>query len=41
VAAAGSLKKVLTSRALSDCYGLDLRLANEAGRWTVRVAQGT
>lgn len=40
VAAAGSLKKVLTSRALSDCYGLDLRLANEAGRWTVRVAQG-
>lgn len=41
VAATGPLDDVLTSRALSDCYGLDLRLANEAGRWSVRVTPGT
>lgn len=40
VTAAGPLGEVLSSRALSDCYGLDLRLSTGAGRWTVRVAPG-
>ena len=37
VTATGPLIDVLTDRALSDCYGLDLSLTCEAGRWTVRV----
>ena len=40
VTAAGPLGEVLSSRALSDCYGLDLRLSTGAGRWTVRVTPG-
>ena len=34
---AGPLADVVTERALSDCYGLDLRLSHVAGRWSVRV----
>ncbi len=41
VAAAGPLDQVLTDEALSDCYGLDLRLSSEAGRWTVRPVPGS
>jgi len=41
VAAVGPLDEVLTDEALSDCYGLDLRLGTAAGRWTVRVAPGS
>ncbi len=33
----GPLVKVLTARALSDCYGLPLSLSQNAGRWSVRV----
>ncbi len=41
VAAVGPIDEVLTDEALSDCYGLDLRLDTAAGRWTVRVAPGS
>ena len=34
---AGSLNDVLTAKVLSDCYGLDLSLTCEAGRWSVQV----
>ena len=37
IVAAGPLADVLTARSLSDCYGIDLSLRSEAGRWTVRV----
>ena len=37
IVAGGPLADVLTARALSDCYGLDLSLTCEEGRWTVRV----
>lgn len=37
IVSGGPLTDVLTARALSDCYGLDLSLACEEGRWTVRV----
>ena len=40
VSAAGPLGEVLSSRALSDCYGLALRQSTGAGRWTVREAPG-
>jgi len=35
--AGGPLADVLTARALSDCYGLNLSLTCQEGRWTVRV----
>ena len=37
VAAAGLLATVLTSKALSQCYGMDLHLSTDAGRWTIQV----
>ncbi|MBL77418.1 MAG: iron ABC transporter ATP-binding protein [Acidimicrobiaceae bacterium] len=40
VAASGPLEEVLTGESLSECYGLDLRLSSEDGRWTVRVVPG-
>ena len=40
VAASGPLEEVLTEESLSECYGLDLRLSSEDGRWTVRVVPG-
>jgi iron complex transport system ATP-binding protein len=41
VAAAGPLDEVLTDPTLSACFGLDLRLAREDGRWSVRVDGST
>ena len=38
---AGRLDEVLTDEALSDCYGLNLRLTNDDGRWAVRLAPET
>ena len=37
VAAAGPLSTVVTSTALSQCFGMDLRLSTDSGRWTIRV----
>ena len=41
VAAVGPLEDVLIDESLADCYGLDLRLACDAGRGSVRVAPET
>jgi iron complex transport system ATP-binding protein len=37
VVTAGPIATSLTSGTLSDCFGLPLRLAGEAGRWTCRA----
>lgn len=35
--ASGPLENVLTERALSECFGLPLRLERQGGRWTARA----
>jgi len=37
VVAAGPLATVVTSEALSQCYGMDLRLSADGGRWTIQI----
>jgi iron complex transport system ATP-binding protein len=37
VVAGGPLAEVLTSRSLSDCFGLRLRLRHDRGRWSCRA----
>jgi iron complex transport system ATP-binding protein len=40
IVAAGPVAEALTSDSLSACFGLPLRLAGEAGRWTCRAITG-
>ncbi|HLY84182.1 MAG TPA: ABC transporter ATP-binding protein, partial [Acidimicrobiales bacterium] len=37
VVAAGPIGETLSSESLSACFGLPLRLAGDAGRWTCRA----
>jgi iron complex transport system ATP-binding protein len=40
VMAAGPIGQTVTSAALSACFGVDLQVASEGGRWWVRAAGG-
>ncbi len=40
IVAAGTADSVLTDGSVSDCFGFDVRVGREEGRWTARAAAG-